>query len=416
MSPEQHGFVKGKSTSSAIASILHPALDDLHKNQTVILIFIDLSRAFDNVNHSKLLEKFNLYGMRGVSHQLLTSYLQDRLQMILIDHLDKNNLRKRVLSNTSSVKKGTFAGSILGPDFFNFYLNDLFFYIKQKHTDINYVMAAYADDISVKVSHSSQEEAFAHAQLVLNSLHEWCTANGLPMNCLKTQYMILQSKTGSNLNNSPSVPSQLCIGSHAITRCDSFSLLGVELTNKLTWEPQVTNLTKKLSKICYLFKFIRNTMSQKSLITVYHAYFQSVIRYGIQFWGHSNVTAILIMQKRCLRTIFRMKPRESCRNVFLQNKILTVINLYILEVSIFVHHNKNIFFQSVSSVHSYPTRNNNNIYCGSSHPLRYLWIKIYNKLPAEAKTGTTKACKKYVTKLLSSTCFYTLKEYFECKI
>ena len=79
-------------------------------------IYIDLSKAFDTLDHSILLDKLNYYGIRGVAYNLLHSYISKRYQ-----YVDFNGS----ISSTKVVHTGVPQGSILGPLLFLMYINDL---------------------------------------------------------------------------------------------------------------------------------------------------------------------------------------------------------------------------------------------------------------------------------------------------
>ena len=407
ISKHQHGFVKGKSTSSAIATIIQQASTLLSKKQEFAIIFIDLSRAFDNVIHELLLKKLGKYGVRGIACNLIHSYLEGRRQLVVIDHESKSGKKERTYSDPASVNKGTFAGSILGPDLFNIYLNDLFSFLEKRHScQINFQLVAYADDITMMVTNKLCHQLYTDAQTMLNSIHDWCALNGLSINCRKTQFLYFKQNISSKFP-------PLKIEGEIVGECESANFLGIQMNNVLTWQPHILTLQKKLNKVCFLFKNIRDSLTQAYLITVYHAHFQSLARYGIQFWGHDNISSLLITQKRCVRTIFKLCPLESCRPYFKKYKIATIYNLYILESLLFVHRNKNSFFQSVSSVHSYTTRNALNVY--RDRTSQHLSVKIYNHVPKRLKSLSNSKFKTNIRKMLANTCFYSMAEYFDHK-
>ena len=106
LSGSQFGFRKGHSTGHAIHNSVNIIRDAHKNNKHVIGLFIDLSKAFDTLDHKILLEKLDNYGIRGIAHKLLASYLSDRKQYTSF------------LDETSEIKVMKFAvpqGSVLGP-------------------------------------------------------------------------------------------------------------------------------------------------------------------------------------------------------------------------------------------------------------------------------------------------------------
>jgi hypothetical protein len=85
-------------------------------------------------------------------------------------------------------------------------------------------------------------------------------------------------------------------------------------------------------------------MSANNLKTVYHSYFNSIINYGLPFWGNSPQSIkIFRMQNNAIRIMLGCKKRVSCRNLFRKLDILPLASQYILSLMLFVVKNKNEF-------------------------------------------------------------------------
>ena len=152
----QFGFRKRHSTSHAVNYSINKILKEHEAKMHVIGIFIDLSKAFDTIEHNKLLEKLLHYGIRGKSHDILKSYLSSRIQKTKF---------KGVHSDECRVEFGVPQGSVLGPLLFLIYINDIV-----RSTDLgSFVM--FADDTNIFVSGESEKKVYEKANIVLAKIY-----------------------------------------------------------------------------------------------------------------------------------------------------------------------------------------------------------------------------------------------------
>ena len=112
--PKQFGFQRGHSTEHAIVKLANQIYESFERNQYTLGVFIDLSKAFDTVNHSVLFKKLQIYGIRGVNLARFCSYLANRKQYISSGHDLKTDIQ--------NILCGVPQGSILGPLFFCYML------------------------------------------------------------------------------------------------------------------------------------------------------------------------------------------------------------------------------------------------------------------------------------------------------
>lgn len=136
---------------------------------------IDLSKAFDRLPHNLLLEKLAAYGVSLESLELLANYLKNRTQCVRL-----NVIRSR----TEKIRSGVPQGSVLGPQLFNIFINDLFYNINKAK------LSAYADDKQLYCSNANARIV----QRILNSelagVSSWIKDNGLLLNAKKCESLV----------------------------------------------------------------------------------------------------------------------------------------------------------------------------------------------------------------------------------
>ena len=164
----------GHSTEVAALRLVDHLITQVDRCKIPTNIYIDLSKAFDTLNHSILLENLQNYGVTGTSHSLLGNYLSDRCQ-----YVEYNGHR----SNTLPITTGITQGSILGRLLFLIYINDL-----PMVSDV-FNMLTYADDTTLycNIDQNVSDEVINNE---LSKVSQWLAANKLSINVTKTKYMV----------------------------------------------------------------------------------------------------------------------------------------------------------------------------------------------------------------------------------
>jgi Retron-type reverse transcriptase len=170
LSESQYGFRPGLSTVKAVENVVSFILDSFESGLSVHTTLVDLSKAFDSVNHKILLKKMWQYGMRSTVLSLIESYLKDRKQMV-----DFNNVRSSALN----VTRGAPQGSILGPLLFVIYVNDLPYQIQCKSV-------LYADDTTFLIAGKDVDTLKSQSEEHLRAAGNWFQNNELKLNEDKT--------------------------------------------------------------------------------------------------------------------------------------------------------------------------------------------------------------------------------------
>ena len=155
---QQHGFIRGKSTRTNQLIFNDFWSEALKYSQQVDAIYTDMSKAFDKVNHKRLISKIWNFGVRGNHFKLIGSYLINRTQAVRIYNC---------IAKPFNVTSGVPQGSHLGPLLFCVYINDIVNHIK--HANI----LIYADDIKIFTVTNSVEDSL-HLQADIKSMAKWC--------------------------------------------------------------------------------------------------------------------------------------------------------------------------------------------------------------------------------------------------
>lgn len=251
----QHGFRPGHSTTTAIIDLLETALsqyDDTANNGTVIISF-DLSSAFDCIDHEMATRKFCQFQFPAGFSKWLCSYLTDRLFMVKICE---------TFSRICPVSRGVPQGSVLGPSIFSVITSDL-------HTaNTACKMVKYADDISVVVPMSKQNDTKTTILSEIRAVQEWCERNKLALNNDKTSILLCTSNTNALQLELPFNTS------HETT------ILGVTINDSLTWSDHVSNIIKKCNRRFFILRKLKPYFNSDDLVKIYSAMIRSILEYA----------------------------------------------------------------------------------------------------------------------------------------
>lgn len=365
-------------------------------------IFLDLSKAFDSVSHELLLEKLQVYGVKEQSQGLLKSFLNHREQTVEIKINDK-----KIKSMPQCVQIGVPQGSALGNTLFLIFLNDI------ANVKIKGEIIQYADDTTVVTTANTTEELLCNISDAIRMLGNWFKINGLQLNEDKTNIMVFNA-----LSAKPPVIQVPLESGKMLNTSISTKLLGFELDPALSWKQHVDATCKKMAKGIYALKQLRPITSQKNLKEIYYAYVHSIMSYGLLMWGNSTDSErVLKMQKRALRVLVGAKYKDSCREHFKTQQILTSASLYILEVLKYVRQH----FQDFKIRGSESERSVRHRMCLESVKNRLrmtkklpqvIGPKLFNKLPLNIRLITCdNSYYNKIKELLLNKTIYNVSEY-----
>ena len=175
----QSGFRSLHSTLTALLDMSNQWCFNIDRGMVKGVIFLDLKKAFDTIDHEILLMKLACYGVDDQSLLWFRSYLNDRQQVCHVNG---------VYSNKDFITCGVPQGSILGPVLFLLYINDL-----PKCLDHS-IARLFADDTNMTFAGCNIKSIQEQMTSDLNNIFQWLCSNKLTLNVLKTDFMLIGSR------------------------------------------------------------------------------------------------------------------------------------------------------------------------------------------------------------------------------
>jgi hypothetical protein len=293
--PAQFGFRKKLSCEIALTSLIEDWRYNLDSGNDIIAVFLDLSKAFDKVDHELLLTKLSYYNLDQSLLTLIKSYLENRSIKVNING---------TLSHSQPIHIGVPQGSVLGPLLFIIFINDMCF------LNLNSKICLYADDTTISYHGRIPASIIASLEHDLILIMEWLKHNKLVINVDKSQAMhfcsnLKTKKTTQKTNKQLKIK---CNGDN-ISMSSEVKLLGVIIDNKLSFASQITNICKKvnsktflLNKSLYLFTENFKPILFKLFIQSHFDYCSTVIMYqSNQSYKNRLITCFNRSIKRLLK-------------------------------------------------------------------------------------------------------------------
>ena len=318
---DQSGFRKNHSCHTALIQLSDDLLNNINENKFSGLIFIDFQKAFDVINHSILLQKLQILKLPPDFISLISSFLTDRNQCVVI-----NNEISKFLPTAYGVPQG----SVLGPLLFSIYVNDLPCFLNDK-------CEMFADDTTLHSCDSDPNVLSKKLQDNLDKVIDWTELNHMSLNSQKTKCMYVSARQKRQKMKSYFKP--IYIGQNSVDEVYSHKILGVTIDRDLSWYEHTSNLVKKLSIKLFQLSQIKHFLDVHSRKLFFFAHIVPIIDYASTLWDNcsdTNLKQINRMYKRALKIIL-LKASSLTPQDLKKLNLLTLQNRLMFNKAVSMH-------------------------------------------------------------------------------
>jgi hypothetical protein len=262
----------------------------------VCCLFMDLSKAFDMIDHGMFVHEIELMNVSGAERDFLLSFLNDRTEFVCVGD---------TVSTTSRIDIGLPQGSPASPKMFNIFVNRTF------QCNFKRRLQMYADDVALLIKAANLSELMSKLQSDVATMNEFFTSIGLRFNVKKTNFIVFNQM--GKLNDSFLQENRPMPNETAIERVANQVYLGLQFDEGLIWSEHIDAVLKKLRPMVFAIKRSRDILDVKQLWSLYHAYIVSHVCYLNLVWNCASrenatrETALLVLMNQTIKAIKRLR-------------------------------------------------------------------------------------------------------------
>lgn len=259
---QQHGFRKNKSTHTNLFDYVNYIAQAMDEGLEVHAIYTDFSKAFDRVNHDKLLSKLHAIGLPQSLVNWYQSYLSNRPLRVVF-----NGKKSEKFIQNSGVPQG----SVLGPILFNIFINDITSVLKCN-------VLLFADDSKIFVKVRNIDDCIA-LQNDINALCDWCDRNDLQLNANKCYFIAFS-------NRIVKLQTEYILKNKKLTKVDSIKDLGITFDSRLKFDQHIDEITRKASKMLgFVMRAVNKFTNIHCIKLLFNALVRSHLEYNCSIWN-----------------------------------------------------------------------------------------------------------------------------------
>ena len=395
----QSAFRKGHSCETTLNNVVHDWSKAVEDGFFVIIVFLDLKRAFETVDRSKMIEKLREIGIDENEILWFINYLSKRKQKTKYGNS---------FSDEHEIPIGLPQGTALSVLLFILYINDIVYATQ------NSKVVMFADDTTLTIKAKNINEAISLMNDDLKRIFSWLNTNKLMLNVDKTKWMILHKKKIDVTNLT------LKINKKEIERVSKIKYLGVILNDKLNLNDQIEKCIAKAAQKVNMLKRMSNKLTFDTKKIIYNTVIQPNFDYCSTLYLNTTKDQIINMQKiqnRGMRIILKcnyLTPKKFMLDALNWLSVAQRIRFNALVMIFKIKHGLvpqylNDDVKYVHNIHSINLRNSQDFRIPkyktniTTKSIFYEGMKLFNALPNEIKTINNlitfkKHCRTYVKK------------------
>jgi exonuclease III len=309
ISPTQFGYRRFCSTETALQFLLSTITKASDEGKCVALTSLDVSRAFDSINHRFLLHKLEHCGIRGQLLEFLENYLSER---------SISTRYNGFLSPPVNYKIGVTQGAPSSSTLFKLFLDDMLSLCLES------ILASFVDDSNLMTVDDSLNALTSKLNSDLAKVYDWFHMNRLILNPSKSVcVLIARSGDGSSFSQNA-----IHMNNTPILLAQQTKILGITFDSKLSFKQHIETMTIKLSAaVAMLLKLKLEGYPRNILVAVFRCLLMPHLFYGASIWRAANraeLKRLQVLQNRGIRIIFGLGPRTSTRASLTALKILDI--------------------------------------------------------------------------------------------
>ena len=278
------GFRKGSNTQHALLRLMDTCKNSLDKKGVVGALLMDLSKAFDCIDHELLIAKLSAYGFCNKALLMIYSYLTGRKQRVKVN-------------GSFSTWRETFAGvpqgSVLGPLLFNIYINDLFLSV------MDTAICSFAEDTTIFAADCQLDSVLERLETDALVLSKWFPENFMKLNEGKCHLLTF----GTSQDDI-----KITVGEAIVKESSEEKLLGVTIDKNLNFKSHVSNLCKRASQKLHALARVSASMNPDKLRLLMNTFIKSQFSYCPLIWMfHDRALNAKVnkIQERALRIVYK---------------------------------------------------------------------------------------------------------------